>query len=80
MVARDLNNLAWLLKDTNRLAQAELLFERALAILERALGPENPNVATCLENYAILLRNMGRTEEAAPLESRARAMRARAPD
>jgi tetratricopeptide (TPR) repeat protein len=32
--------------------EAEPLFERALAIREKALGPEHPNVATCLENYA----------------------------
>jgi hypothetical protein len=67
-------------EETNRHAEGELLFRRALAIdersfgpeqaiLERTLGPENPNVAICLENYALLLLNTGRTEEAAPLES-----------
>ena len=34
-VATDLNNLAVLLKDTNRLAEAESLSRRALAIDER---------------------------------------------
>jgi hypothetical protein len=34
-------------------------------------------VALCLENYAFLLRDMGRGEEAAPLESRAMAIRAK---
>jgi Tetratricopeptide repeat len=56
---------------------AEPLYQRALAIREKALGPEHPNVATCLENYASLLRKMGRPEEAATLEVRARAIRAK---
>jgi hypothetical protein len=57
--------------------KAEPLHQRALAIKERALGPEHPDVATCLENYASLLRKMDRPEEAAPLETRAMAIRAK---
>jgi len=34
------------------------LYGRALAIWEKALDPERPGVATCMENYASLLRNM----------------------
>ena len=45
--------------------------------VEKALGPEHPNVATCLENYAALLKKMGRGAEAEPLEARARAIRAK---
>ena len=63
-----LNNLAGLYDDQGQYAKAEPLYQRALAIREKALGPEHPDVATCLENYALLLRNMGRPEEAAPLE------------
>jgi len=44
---------------------------------EKALGSEHPNVATVLENYAILLGSMGRAEEAEPLKARARAIRAK---
>ena len=44
-VASDLNNLAQLLQDTNRLAEAEPLMRRALAIDEASFGPEHPNVA-----------------------------------
>ena len=40
------------------------LYQRALAIWEKALGPEHPDVATCLENYAALLKKMGRETEA----------------
>ena len=46
-------------------------------IFEKALGPEHPDVARCLENYAALLRTMGRSQEAAPLEGRALAIRAK---
>src|SRR6266481_115913 len=57
--------------------KAEPLYHRALAIWEKALGPEHPDVASCLGNYAGMLRNMGRSEEAEPLEARARAIRAK---
>ena len=43
-----------------------------LGIHERALGPEHPDVAASLENYVLLLRTVGRLEEAASLEARAR--------
>ena len=58
-----------------RYAEAEPLHKRSLAILEKALGPEHPNVATSLENYAALLRETGRTAEADKLEARAKAIR-----
>jgi Tetratricopeptide repeat len=58
-------------------SQAEPLCERALAIREKARGAEHPDVATSLENYAILLRNIDLPEDAALLESRARAIRAK---
>jgi hypothetical protein len=66
-----------LYSNQDRYAEAEPLFKRALAILEKALGPEHPNVATVLENRASLLRNMGRPEEAPALEARAMAIRAK---
>ena len=40
-----LNNLAPLLKATNRLAEAEPLMRRALEIDEKSFGPEHPKVA-----------------------------------
>ncbi len=48
-----------------------------MAIDEKALGPEHPNVATNLENYAALLRETGRSAEADKLEARAKAIRAK---
>ncbi len=57
-VARDLNNLALLLKATNRLAEAEPLMRRALAIVTASLGPDHPNAKTVAENYGMLLREI----------------------
>ncbi|MFQ5915996.1 MAG: tetratricopeptide repeat protein [Nitrospinota bacterium] len=59
--------------------EAEPLFKRALAIREKALGPEHPSVAQSLENYAALLRKTGRGTEAANMETRAKAIRAYGP-
>ncbi len=58
-------------------AEAEPLYERALAIREEALGAEHPHVAQSLENYAALLRKTGRDAEAARMEARAKAIRAK---
>ena len=58
-VARDLNNLAPLLKDTNRLAEAEPLMRRALAILSRSLGVHHPKTETVVRNYWHMLTQMG---------------------
>ena len=57
-----------------RYREAEPLYQRSLAILERVLGPEHPNVATSLNNYAQLLRKKGQNAEAASMEARARAI------
>ena len=56
--------------------RARSLYARALVIWEKALGPEHPDLATCLENYALCLSKMGRSQEAEPLEARAKAIRA----
>jgi tetratricopeptide (TPR) repeat protein len=61
-----------LYNNQGRYSEAEPLFQRALAIQEKALGPDHPNTATFLENYTALLRQMGRHEEATAVEARAR--------
>ncbi len=58
-------------------AEAEPLYKRSLAIREKALGPQHPDVAQSLENYAALLRNMNREDEVAKMEARAKAIRAK---
>ena len=42
-----------------------------------ALGPDHPNAAAILENYAAFLREVGRRAEAAVMEARATAIRAK---
>jgi tetratricopeptide (TPR) repeat protein len=70
-VATDLNNLAQLLQATNRLAEAEPLMRRALAIDEASYGTDHPSVATRLNNLARLLYDTNRLAEAEPLMRRA---------
>jgi len=67
--------LAGLHREQRQFDLAEPLYRRALVISEEALGQDHPDVATVLGNYAILLRNTGREEEAEPLETRAEAIR-----
>ena len=69
-VDANLNNLALLLQDTNRLVEAEPLMRRALAIDEKSFGPEHPDTARALNNLAQLLRATGRLAEAEPLVRR----------
>jgi tetratricopeptide (TPR) repeat protein len=70
-VATCLNNLAELLRATNRLGEAEPLYRRALAIDEASLGKDHPNVATYLNNLALLLHATNRPGEAESLFRRA---------
>jgi len=56
-----------MMKDTNRLAEAEPLMRRALAIDEASYGAEHPRVAIELNNLAALLWATNRLAEAEPL-------------
>jgi tetratricopeptide (TPR) repeat protein len=57
---------------------ARPLFERALAIREKARGPEHPDTAQGLNNLALLLRAQGDLAAARPLFERALAIREKA--
>ena len=46
---------------------AEPLYKRSLAILEKALGPDHPDAAAALNNLAELYCNQGRYPDAEPL-------------
>jgi tetratricopeptide (TPR) repeat protein len=72
--AASFNNLALLLKATNRLGEAEPLYRRALAINETSLGKDHPDVAAALYNLAALLQATNRLSEAEPLIRRALAI------
>jgi len=60
------------------IAGAERMFRRALAIAEKAHGPQAPQTASALENLADLLAQTGRESAARPLLDRAERIRARA--
>ncbi len=77
LVALFLDHLGNLHRDQGRYAEAEPLYQRSLAINEKALGPEHPDVARTLENYAALLRLTARADEAERMEARAKAIRAK---
>ena len=47
------------------------MYRRALAIAEKAQGPEHPSTGARLNNLAVFLRNVGRLEEAEPLQREA---------
>ena len=49
------------LQDQGKLAEAEPYYQRSLAILEKSLGPDHPDVAASLNNLASLLKVRGST-------------------
>jgi tetratricopeptide (TPR) repeat protein len=76
--ARGANLAGNFLCTAGRYAGAEPLHRRALAIREKALGPEHPDTAESLNNLASLLYEKGDYAEAEPLYRRALAIRERA--
>ena len=69
---------ATILKTMGQYAVAEPLYRRALGIYEKALGKDHPNVATSLNNLALLLASQGKYVEAEPLYRRALAIKEKA--
>jgi tetratricopeptide (TPR) repeat protein len=63
------------LYNAGRYSDAEPLYKRALAIHEKALGPDHPDVATSLNNLAALYNSQGRYADAEPLLKRSLAIR-----
>ena len=72
-----ISNLALLYESHGEYDKAEPLFKRLLPILEKALGPDHPNVAYNLGPYARLLQATNRPGEAAKLRERADAILAK---
>src|SRR5262245_241521 len=58
--------------------EAEPLIQRALAIKEKALGPEHPSVAATLNHLAELYQEQSKYEEARPLYNRSLAINEKA--
>jgi tetratricopeptide (TPR) repeat protein len=72
--AHKLNQQALQLYNQGQYAAAIPLVERALAIREKVLGLEHPDVATSLNNLAALYQNMGNYQKAEPLYQRSLAI------
>jgi len=62
LVIQNISGLADLYSDEGKYAQAKLLYQRALALGEQALGPQHPDVISIQEKYARLLRQENREE------------------
>ena len=69
--ATSLNNLAELYRVMGEYAKAEPLYQEALQILQKILGPEHPNTANGLENLAYLEFEVGRIDDATALARQA---------
>ncbi|MGD1808500.1 tetratricopeptide repeat protein, partial [Dapis sp. BLCC M126] len=67
-------NLANLYSDQGKYTEALPLFQRSLAIREKALGAGHPEVANSLNNLANLYSDQGKYTEALPLYQRSLAM------
>jgi CHAT domain-containing protein/Tfp pilus assembly protein PilF len=76
--AAALNQQVVQLYNRGRYSEAMPLAQRALAIQEKALGPNHPSVANLLSNLAFLYINQGRYAEAEPLYKRSLAIREKA--
>ena len=74
-MASALSNLAETCRVLGRHDEAEPLFRRAIAIREKANGPDGPELAPPLNNLAELCRELARYEEAEPLYLRALSIR-----
>ena len=72
--ARLLNKAGYYLNGRAQYAEAEPLCKRALAICEKVLGLDHPNVTTSLNNLAMLYYAQGQYTEAEPLYKRALAI------
>lgn len=66
------------LQNQGNYAEAIPLSRRALAIVEKAFGPDHPDVGGRLNNLAVLLMNQGHFAEAEPIYKRSLAIRERA--
>lgn len=69
---QSLSNLAVVHHDRGDLAEAERLYQDVLALRQEVLPRDSPVLAATLNEYAALLRQLDRAEEAIPLEARAR--------
>lgn len=74
-LGRAQNQLALFLSAQGQYAWALELRESALAMAEATLGPNHPHTALRLDHLAETYRDLGRPDDALPLEERAEAIR-----
>jgi tetratricopeptide (TPR) repeat protein len=77
-VATSLGVVARMYDAQGQYEQIEPLLKRALAIYEKVLGQDHPNVAICLNNLAELYDNQGKFAQAEPLYQRSLVIREKA--
>jgi serine/threonine-protein kinase len=73
--AASLNSLGMLLSDMGRYEEAQKVHERVLALRQKSLGSEHPDVATTLNNLGGVLFYLGKYEEARQMHARTLALR-----
>ncbi|WP_224366359.1 serine/threonine-protein kinase [Hyalangium versicolor] len=78
LMAASLNSLGSVFYSLGRYEEARQVHTRVLALREKALGPDHPDVATSLTNLGGVLYNLGRYEEARAMNERAVALREKA--
>ncbi|HVG63783.1 MAG TPA: serine/threonine-protein kinase [Hyalangium sp.] len=73
--AAALTSLGSVLADLARYEESQRVHERVLALRQKALGPEHPDVTNSLNNLGGVLYYLGKYEEAREIHSRALALR-----
>jgi tetratricopeptide (TPR) repeat protein len=71
LTTRAMDALADLYRGQERWSDAVPLYDRSVRAWELLLGPEQPRLATSLQNLAIVYLGLGRHDEALPLAARA---------
>lgn len=65
-------SLASFYREHHEFEKAEGMYQEAISLKERVYGPDHQDIALILKQYAALLRDAHRVQEAAALEHRAR--------
>lgn len=74
-LANSLNNLGVLYYEQEKYIEAELFFQRTLALRQELLGEIHPHIASSLNNLAAIFASLRKYDEAEPLFTQALAMR-----
>jgi tetratricopeptide (TPR) repeat protein len=68
-VAKVAQNLAMILQEQKNLEEAEKFYQQSLSVLRESAGPFDSDIISLMENYANLLRQLGRADEADHLQA-----------